>query len=305
MIIVEKICGIYKIENLINHKVYIGQSIDISGRWVEHQINLRGNKHASKHLQNAWNKYGGENFSFEIVERCSEEDLTEREQYWIDFYGGINSNNNYNSKEAGNSGKFSEETKKKLSDAHMGKNKGKPIPWLKDFDRFDPEYRKKLSQSLTGKKKSKKHAQHISEGRKGIVFSEEQRKKIGDSKRGVSTSLKGKKKFTKDGITKWVAPEDFELYKNEGWQEYHTFNCGSYSRTEPWNKGVPCSEETKEKLRKFNLGKKLSKETCEKMSKARKGTIYVNNGIKNKCIAKEELEAYLQQGWIKGGKKRL
>ena len=304
MIITEKICGIYKIENLINHKVYIGQSIDISGRWLEHQIDLRGNRHQSKHLQNAWNKYGSENFSFEILEKCSKEDLTEREQYWIDFYGGINSKQNYNSRGAGNSGLFSEETKKKLSDSHMGINKGKPIPWLENFDRSNLEYREKLSESLKGKKKSKKHAQHISEGRKGIVFSEEQKKKIGDSKRGKPTSLKGCKKFTKDGITKWIKPEDFEFYKNQGWQEYHFFNCGNYVKKEPWNKGVPCSEEIKQKLRAFNLGKKLSKETCEKMSKSRKGKIYVNNGIRNKSISKEELETYLQQGWLVGGKKK-
>ena len=62
--------GIYKIENLINHKVYIGQSIDIAGRWLEHQIDLKGNRHRSRHLQFAWNKYGPENFSFEVLEEC-------------------------------------------------------------------------------------------------------------------------------------------------------------------------------------------------------------------------------------------
>lgn len=297
--------GIYKIENLINHKVYIGQSIHIKQRWCEHKNSLKKNLHISRHLQNAWNKYGEQNFSFEIIELCKKEELTIKEQFWINFYGGLNSKKIYNSRDAGNSGTFSEEARRKQCLAHLGKNKGQPIPWLKNFDRSNDEYRKNLSESLKGKKKSILHAQHISEGRKGIVFSEEQKQKIGDSKRGVSISLKGCKKYEKDGIIKWVKPEEFDFYIKEGWKEYHQFYAGeNYVRGDPWNKGIPCSEKTKQKLRTLNLGKKLSPETKRKMSEARKGMIFVNNGVKNARIRKDELEHYLSQGWLLGGKKR-
>ena len=86
--------GIYKIENLINGSIYIGQSIDIEKRWSTHISILNQNNHYNAHLQNAWNKYGSENFKFSIVEECEQFELNDREIYWIDkcdsFINGYN-----------------------------------------------------------------------------------------------------------------------------------------------------------------------------------------------------------------------
>lgn len=76
--------GIYKIENKINSKVYIGSSNNIKRRWQKHKSLLKHNKHQNSHLQASWNKYGEDNFIFSIVELCSESSLLEREQYFID-----------------------------------------------------------------------------------------------------------------------------------------------------------------------------------------------------------------------------
>ena len=57
--------GIYKIENLINHKVYIGQSIEIEKRWQKH-LSAKDDFVIHRALQ----KYGKENFSFQIIEEC-------------------------------------------------------------------------------------------------------------------------------------------------------------------------------------------------------------------------------------------
>ena len=83
--------GIYKIENLINGKVYIGQSVDIKGRWNEHKlVNSRASKDALKRqkypLYLAFEKYGLDNFSFEVIEECSVEELNEKEQFYIKKY---------------------------------------------------------------------------------------------------------------------------------------------------------------------------------------------------------------------------
>lgn len=79
-----KKCGIYCIENKINGKKYIGQSIDISRRWTEHRQKSRFDKGTI--LYNSFKKYGVENFNFYIIEECKEEELNNREIYWISYY---------------------------------------------------------------------------------------------------------------------------------------------------------------------------------------------------------------------------
>lgn len=72
--------GIYKIENLINHKCYIGQSVKIEQRWKNHKITAKNlnDKNYDNPLYRAIRKYGIENFSFEIIEECSVNELNNR-----------------------------------------------------------------------------------------------------------------------------------------------------------------------------------------------------------------------------------
>ena len=76
--------GIYKIENLINHKVYIGQSIHIEKRWQEH-CQASSTSLISKDIQ----LFGKENFSFQILEECSQQELDQKEQFYIQKYNCI------------------------------------------------------------------------------------------------------------------------------------------------------------------------------------------------------------------------
>ena len=80
------VCGVYKIINTGNGKIYIGSSKDIDRRWGEHIRALELNAHGNPHLQNAWNKYGRKSFKFEIIEECDEKHQYAREQYYIDLY---------------------------------------------------------------------------------------------------------------------------------------------------------------------------------------------------------------------------
>ena len=57
----DKKTGIYQIRNIINNKIYIGQSLNIKTRFLQHKQALRKNRHPNQHLQNAWNKYGKSN----------------------------------------------------------------------------------------------------------------------------------------------------------------------------------------------------------------------------------------------------
>lgn len=72
--------AIYEINNLINGKVYIGQTNgDGSDRRNSHMSRLRRGVHMNSHLQNAFNKYGEENFNFEVFCRCPIDKLDEIE----------------------------------------------------------------------------------------------------------------------------------------------------------------------------------------------------------------------------------
>lgn len=80
--------GIYKITNNINQHCYIGQSTQIQKRWQNHKIaayNLN-DKGYNYPLYKAFRKYGIENFSFTILEKCNNEDLNEKEVFWINYY---------------------------------------------------------------------------------------------------------------------------------------------------------------------------------------------------------------------------
>ena len=88
--------GIYKFTNLINGKIYVGQSRNIERRYKDH-LNRAKNNFASNNEYNtlihkAIRKYGVENFSFEILEECSIKELNNKEEYWINYY---NSKDNY------------------------------------------------------------------------------------------------------------------------------------------------------------------------------------------------------------------
>lgn len=73
--------GIYIITNIVNNKSYIGSSLDYKQRIRQHKYSLRNNKHYNKHLQSSFNKYGENNFTFNLLELCS--NLIERETFYI------------------------------------------------------------------------------------------------------------------------------------------------------------------------------------------------------------------------------
>lgn len=77
------LAGVYMITNLVNGKRYIGSSGDIYNRKHTHITKLKKRSHSSKHLTNAYHKYGSENFLFEVLEYC--DNSFEQEQYYIDL----------------------------------------------------------------------------------------------------------------------------------------------------------------------------------------------------------------------------
>lgn len=100
--------GIYKITNKINHKVYIGQSIDIKRRWRSHRESFENNTKDTI-LIKAVQKYGIENFIFEVLEECDVNELDSKEQFYIAYYNSYN--NGYNMSLGGQQGNHGWECK--------------------------------------------------------------------------------------------------------------------------------------------------------------------------------------------------
>lgn len=84
---------IYQITNLINGKIYIGKTErSVQERWREHIRDSQKEENKHRPLYRAFNKYGIENFSIEIIEETSIPE--EREIFWIEqkrsFKNGYN-----------------------------------------------------------------------------------------------------------------------------------------------------------------------------------------------------------------------
>ncbi len=126
--------GIYGIHNKLNNKIYIGKTMQSFGdRWDCHRSQLRGGYHDNKHLQNAWNKYGEENFDFQIIHCCNGQSVDEvntLEMQEIARYKELGLA--YNLHDGGDGGYFlgkhlSPEAKRKIGDKNRVNMTGKKL----------------------------------------------------------------------------------------------------------------------------------------------------------------------------------
>lgn len=80
-------CGIYKLTNTKNKKVYIGQAVSVSDRWKQHVKRGVGAETPTRNkLYPEMQEYGPELFTFELLEECPKDQLNAREKYWIEYF---------------------------------------------------------------------------------------------------------------------------------------------------------------------------------------------------------------------------
>ena len=117
-------CGIYKIINKVNNKIYVGKAKDIYKRIQAHKYNLtKESKNENRYLINAWHKYGPLNFEYVVIEELEldEELLREREDYWIVELKATDKDFGYNLRRDSSTGLIvSEETRKLKSEIFKG-----------------------------------------------------------------------------------------------------------------------------------------------------------------------------------------
>lgn len=203
--------GIYAIINLLDGKRYIGSASNIRRRWAEHRSHLNRGIHSSPKLQNAWRKYGEENFEFRIIENIeNKDDLLVREQFWLD-----NAQPAYNFQKIagrGNAGMkrgpLSEEHKAKLSAAR----KGKPLPpeqrarLIELNKNKTPEWCRKISESKKGKTLSDQAKANMSKAQQGRKHSPETIEKIRAAHKGKPKSEAHRKAMSESKLKKRLNP---------------------------------------------------------------------------------------------------
>lgn len=144
---------VYQITNLINNKVYIGQTTrSIEQRWVEHSVYSSKSKAP---LHRAIRKYGVDNFSVTLLCECStQEELDDKERLFA-FERNSISPYGYNCKDAINHGNMSPESRRRQSEAQMGKPSGMLGKKLSD------ETRRKMSEAALGHQVSQERRNNI------------------------------------------------------------------------------------------------------------------------------------------------
>ena len=112
---------IYRVANLINNKVYIGQTIkSLERRIVQHNSSAKNDSNYFFHK--AIRKYGKDNFKWQVICICPDiKSLNEQEEYYILYYNSINPQNGYNLKNGGDNYRLPDSIKKKIGEAQLGK----------------------------------------------------------------------------------------------------------------------------------------------------------------------------------------
>ena len=193
-------CGVYEISNSINRHRYIGSSVNVDRRWQDHKSQLRGGYHHSTYLQRAWNKYGEDNFKFNILFYAEKEHIHMFEQMALDKLSP-----KYNMSESANAPMLgrhhSMESRKKISEAAKGQ-----VPWISG-KHHSKDAIQKIKEAVTGNKNmlGKHHTDEtkrkISTAKKGIALSEEHKQKLSAANKGEKNYMYGKH-HTKETILK-------------------------------------------------------------------------------------------------------
>lgn len=216
--------GIYQIKNTATGDFYIGSASNLQRRIGDHKYKLANNRHANRHLQNAWNKYSEQAFEFKVLLLCSIERKLSIEQGFMDLFKPAY-NIAINAKAPMQGLHFSEEHSRKMSEANKGKHRSEEAKRRMSESQkgenshnfgkhYTEEHKHKIGEANTGKHPSgearakmsawqkgergywfgkslsEETKRKISEALTGKVFSEETRAKMSDSaKRRCTQSL--------------------------------------------------------------------------------------------------------------------
>ncbi len=159
---------IYKITNKLNNKCYIGQTInDVENRWNDHRKCI-GTQTGCPGLRRAFEKYGLDNFKFEIIIICFDKDMSKYEKEYIKKYDSYN--NGYNLTHGGEEGGFFKGCKHTLENVakikqHWANYNANPDNMKLRSERMKTKYADPKNREEHGKIMKEAYAHIIAEGR--------------------------------------------------------------------------------------------------------------------------------------------
>lgn len=165
---------IYCFHCLVTGKKYIGKSINLSKRLSRHRRNVANG--VTTKFYNAIRKYGWENFILGVIEECDENNIDEKEKFYIKKYKTLDEG--YNLTIGGDGGvtwNVPEDVRKKYSER------------MKTFKHTE-ESKLKISKANKGRKWSEEAKKKLSQklkGRKPPIISDEAKKKLSNAKKGI------------------------------------------------------------------------------------------------------------------------
>ena len=230
--------GIYKITSPTD-KVYIGQSWDL-----EKRVKCYKGLHCKCQIKlyNSLVKYGWEEHTFEVTHQLNKENTQLEMNYWETFYWQKCKDEGLellNVREPGSNGKMSEESKRKMSEAHKDKPR---TP-------HSEETKRKMSEAKKGKSRSEETKRKMSKAVRSV--SQESKRKMSEAKKGKTLSEETKRKMS-------------EARRGRPESEEHKRRISEAKKGKP---GVLCTEETKRKMSEAKKGKPHPKLTCPHCNK--------------------------------------
>lgn len=180
---------IYKIQNKINNKIYIGQTVNTFDRRYKNNLEKYTN---NQHLKKSINKYGIDNFDIIKVYDVaySKEELDQKEIYYINLYDTMNPSKGYNKNTGGHNGRHSQEIINKIKLANTGKKRTEETKKLLSVK---AKLRPKEKHPMLNKKHSEETKKKIGLKSKGRKHSKESREKMSISRQGEKNHFYGKK----------------------------------------------------------------------------------------------------------------
>jgi group I intron endonuclease len=195
-------CGVYNIQNITNGHCYVGSSVNIEGRIRQHSKGLETGTHPSAYFQRAYDKYGEDNFEYDILKVCGRDELLLHEQHYMDLL-----DSRYNVSHIAGKIEVTEEIRRGRRERFLGNQYAKGNQNAKG-KKLSEERRRQISDILKGHKSSESQKECLNIGRiirtmryvpawnKGKHLSEMHRHNLSISKIGKKLSEETKKNMS-------------------------------------------------------------------------------------------------------------